>query len=402
MNIKSGLLYWPTTFPHNHLEYNPLKENIECDYVIVGSGVTGAQSAYFLSESGASVVVVDKRKIAYGSTIANTGLIQYTNDKPLFSCIDSFGRENGLRFYQLCLEAVKGIEQISKNLEIDANFMKRKSLYFASDQAGKEMLEAEYKALVEYGFPVEKFSKEDIQKKYHFEKELALLTSSDAEINPFKYVHGILEYVRKREVKVFTETEVKSLIGTKNGVELLTDRHFSIKAKKIIFAGGYESLELKHDKNAVLSSTYAIVTEPILKDEAWFKNSLIWETARPYLYLRTTVDKRIIVGGLDEFTIIPEQRDAMLHHKKDQLLKSLIELFPEYKDMKIEYYWTGLFGSTHSGLPMIREYQEYPNCYFLMGFGGSGMIYSYIFSKIICDLVMTGFNPDAHIFMNTI
>ncbi|PNB67471.1 FAD-binding oxidoreductase, partial [Pseudomonas sp. FW305-BF6] len=79
---------------------------------IVGSGVSGAQSAYFLSKSGASVVVVDKRKIAHGSTIANTGLVQYTNDKPLFACIDSFGKVNAVRFYQLCLEAVKGIEQI--------------------------------------------------------------------------------------------------------------------------------------------------------------------------------------------------------------------------------------------------------------------------------------------------
>lgn len=399
MNVKSGLLYWPTTFPHNHLEYGRLEENIECDYVIVGSGVSGAQSAYFLSKSGASVVVVDKRKIAHGSTIANTGLIQYTNDKPLFACINSFGKENAVRFYQLCLEAVKGVEQISKSLEIDSNFLKRKSLYFASDQAGKKMLEAEYKALVEYGFPVEKFSKEDIKKKYHFEKEFALYTSNDAEVNPFKYVHGILQHVTKGDVKVFSETEVKSLIGTDNGVELFTDRHFSIKAKKVIFAGGYESLELKNDKNAILSSTYAIVTESFSKNEAWYENSLIWETKRPYLYLRTTIDGRVIVGGLDEFTVIPEQRDAMLHHKKDQLLKSLIELFPIYKDIKIEYYWTGLFASTHTGLPMIREYPEYPNCYFLMGFGGSGMVYSYIFAKIVSDLVMTGFNPDAHIFM---
>ncbi|MEH6938547.1 FAD-dependent oxidoreductase [Bacillus sp. JJ664] len=400
MNIKSGLLYWPTTFPHSHAEYRPLEENIECDYVIVGSGVSGAQSAYFLSKTGASVVLVDKRKIAHGSTIVNTGLIQYINDKPLTACIDSFGKEVGVRFYRLCLEAVKGIEEITKNLEIDANFIRRKSLYFASDQTGKEMIESEYKVLVENGFPVEKFSKEDIKNKYQIEKESALFTSNDAELSPFKYVHGILQYVIKRDVRVFSETEVKSLIGTKNGVELFTDRHVTIKAKKVIFAGGYESLELKKDKNAVLSSTYAIVTEACLKNEAWHENSLIWETARPYLYFRTTTDGRIIVGGKDEYTINPEQRDAMLHHKKDQLLKSLIELYPKYKDVKIEYYWTGLFGSTHTGLPMIREYPEYPNCYFLMGFGGSGMIYSYILAKIIYDLITSGYNPDAHIFMN--
>ena len=45
-------------------------------------------------------------------------------------------------------------------------------------------------------------------------------------------------------------------------------------------------------------------------------NTLIWETARPYIYMRTTVDNRIIIGGLDEDTNIAQERDSKLIHKK--------------------------------------------------------------------------------------
>lgn len=403
MNIKSGLFYWPTTYSaseSNHVEFGPLEENIECDYVIVGSGESGAQSAYFLSETGARIVVVDKRKIAHGSTFANTGLLQYTSDKPLHTCIHSFGKEKAIRFYQLCIDAVNGIEQIASLLDINPNFIKRKSLYYASDQDGVELLKAEYQALKENGFPVEALSKAEIKKRFGFEKEYALYTGNDAEVNPYKLVNGILQLVYKKNVKIYGETDVKSIFGTNSGVQLVTHNHFTIKAKKVIFAGGYESLEVKNEKNAFLSSTYAIATEPCLDNDGWFENSLIWETARPYLFMRTTIDRRIIVGGLDEYTTNTVQRDSMLIHKKEQLLEKLIDLFPRYKGVKAEYYWTGVFGETHSGLPMIRQYQEFPNCFFLMGYGGSGTIYSYILANILKDLVTIGFHPDAHLFMN--
>ncbi|PEL10543.1 FAD-dependent oxidoreductase [Bacillus sp. AFS017336] len=399
----SGVLYWPTTYINSHPELDNIKsldEDLECDFVIVGSGESGGLSAYFLSQTGAKVVLLDKRKIAHGSTSANTGLLQYTNDKSLNSFINSYGREKAVRHYQLCVEAIKGIEKMSKEIEIDPDFIKRKSLYYASDLDGKENIELEYKMLTENGFNVELFTKAQIKEKFNFTKELALFTGDDAEVNPYKCAHGLLLYAMKRGLKAYADTEVTRIIGSKEGVQLFTNTKHTIRAKKVIFAGGYESLEVKSEKNAVLTSTFAIATQPLLENSnAWYEDCLIWETARPYLYLRTTVDGRIIVGGLDEPTIIPEKRESMLFHKKEQLIKNLVELFPQHKDAKAEFYWTGAFGGTHSGLPMIREYNEYPNCLFLMAYGGNGTVYSYVLAKILKDLVTVGSHPDAHLYM---
>lgn len=406
MKLTSGVLFWPTTYSPSQKEiekYIPLYEDIVCDFAIVGSGDSGSLCAYLLSELGAKVVLLEKRKIANGSTSANTGLLQFMNDKPLHSFIYSFGKEKAVRHYQLCFEAINGLEKISNKLDINSDFIKRSSLYYASDLEGKDLLEKEYEVLSENGFKAELFNKTKIKQKFNFNKELALYSRNDAEFNPYKFANGLIQYANNHNVKVFTETKVTRIIGTNDGVQLFTYNKHSVKAKKVIFAGGYESMEVRKEKNAILSSTFAIATQPILDhNNAWFEKCLIWETARPYLYIRSTVDGRIIIGGLDEPTVLQEKRESMLHHKKLKLLERLVELFPQFKEANAEYYWTGAFGGTHTGLPMIRQYKAYPNCYFLMGYGGNGTIYSYILANIFKDFVSGVSNPDAPLYLDNL
>ncbi len=60
--VKNGLLY---TYPS-------LRENITCDILVVGSGITGALMAHPFTERGYQTVVIDKREIANGSSSATT------------------------------------------------------------------------------------------------------------------------------------------------------------------------------------------------------------------------------------------------------------------------------------------------------------------------------------------
>lgn len=99
MDLKAGKVLWKDTFEAR--KYPMLEEELSCDVCIVGSGSSGAYFSYFLAETGLNVVLIDKRDINEGSTVAYTGLLQFSNDKTFTSLIHSFGEEAGTPFGHL-------------------------------------------------------------------------------------------------------------------------------------------------------------------------------------------------------------------------------------------------------------------------------------------------------------
>ncbi|MDF2000778.1 hypothetical protein [Peribacillus frigoritolerans] len=71
-------MYWKDTFEAR--KYQMLEEDLSCDVCIEGSGSSGAHCAYFLTETGQIFFLIDKRDISEGITVANTGLLQFSND----------------------------------------------------------------------------------------------------------------------------------------------------------------------------------------------------------------------------------------------------------------------------------------------------------------------------------
>jgi glycine/D-amino acid oxidase-like deaminating enzyme len=397
MDLQSGKFYWLTTFP-DAPSYPALEEDIDCDVLIIGGGSSGAQCAYYLSDHDLDVVVVDKRKIGHGSTCANTALIQYMGDKTFVELVNTFGENLSVRHMKLCEEAINEIENVSASLDIDPEFVRRDSLYYASYAEDVPKLEQEYQLLKKHGCNVEFLTEEHIDRHYPFQKRAALYSLNDGELNPYKFTFGLLEKARSKGVRIYEETEITGKILRKDQSTFFTKNRHSIHARYTIIAAGYETLEFKRDKNAVLTSSYAVVTNPVADFTDWYKRTLIWETARPYIYMRTTADNRIIIGGLDDTIMYPEDRDSKILHKKNKLIEKFNELFPDIK-VQPEFYLGGFYGGTHDGLPMIGMYDQFPNCYFLFAYGDNGTVYSMALAKIIRDLITKGSHPDADIYL---
>src|SRR5207237_515935 len=109
-----------------------------------------------------------------------------------------------------------------------------------------------------------------------------------------------------------------------------------IAAKKAVVAAGYESGAYLRDAPVRLKSTYAIATQPI---NDWpHRDLLIWETARPYIYLRSTPDGRIMLGGEDEDFRDPRRRDRLIGRKMQRLERKLEALFPRL-ETRTDYSW---------------------------------------------------------------
>ncbi|MGJ3192959.1 hypothetical protein [Peribacillus frigoritolerans] len=78
MDLKAGKVFWKDTFEAR--KYHMLEEDLSCDDCIEGSGSSGGNCAYFLTETGLIFFLIDKQDISEGSTVANTGLLQFSND----------------------------------------------------------------------------------------------------------------------------------------------------------------------------------------------------------------------------------------------------------------------------------------------------------------------------------
>ena len=109
--------------------------------------------------------------------------------------------------------------------------------------------------------------------------------------------------------------------------------------------------------------------------------------------MRTTADNRIIIGGLDDSTTYPEDRDSKLKHKTELLIEECNRRFPSIH-AEADFANAAFYGGTVDGLPIIGLYEEYPNCYFLFAFGDNGTVYSQLLAKLIVQDIIHGKNDD--------
>lgn len=396
MDLKSGLPFWliKNGLPKDYLT---LEQNIETEVLIIGSGITGALCAHFLSEAGVKCVVVDKRMSSTGSTTASTAQLQYEIDTFLFDLIEKVGEKNAVMAYKKCLESIYSLEKIIKKLKIEGDFNWRSSLYLASDAAGLNDLKREYVTRKKYNLPVSLLTHKQLKSRFNIDKKGALYNNCSAQIDTFKLCTEILNYHKKNsDLLVYSHTDIVKIENKKDFILAHTKKKNTIKARKIVAAPGFESEKFLNEKVMQLNSTYVIVSKPLKPADFWKEKCLIWETARPYIYIRTTEDNRIMVGGFDEPFQDPERRDKLMKEKNKAILKRFKKFFPE-SEIEIDFYWCGTFGETKDGLPFIGEHKAHPNMYFALGYGGNGITFSVIAAEIIKDLYL-GNPTDSELF----
>ncbi len=181
------------------------------------------------------------------------------------------------------------------------------------------------------------------------------------------------------------------------GVVLHTASGFRINGQRVVFATGYESQQYLKQNVGALKSTFALVSEPCDSFEGWPDRSLIWESARPYFYLRTTSDERAIIGGEYVPYAMAHKSEQLIARKTQKLQRRLADMFQRL-DLEVSYTWAGTFGETKDGLAYIGQTPEFPYGYFALGYGGNGITFSVIAAKIITDLHLGRPNSGANIF----
>ncbi|NOT76070.1 MAG: FAD-binding oxidoreductase [Cyclobacteriaceae bacterium] len=397
MDLRSSYPFW---LLNNGIiaTYPSLSKNSRTQVAILGAGITGALVAWHLCKKGFDVIIVDKRHVGMGSTAASTALLQYEIDTPLHKLAEIVGERNAARSYKLCINSIYEIEKICKELKTDVGFSLKESFQYASTKKDSRDLEKEFAIRKKHGIDLKWLTEKDIKTKFGFYAPAGLLSSEGAQIDAYRFTHAILAHIAATgRLQVFDATEVLDIKHHRNTVTLSTSLGTTITANHLVIASGYESQKYLPKKVEEFHSTYAIVSEPFSENKFWYHNSLIWETATPYLYLRTTDDNRILIGGKDDEFSSAFKRDSALPGKAKALEKSFNKLFPNIP-FKTDFQWAGTFAITKDGLPFIGSVRQRPATSFALGFGGNGITFSVIAAQMIRDKLMGKVNKDELIF----
>ena len=396
MNLTSSHPFWSVTngLPVN---YPSLQRNVTCDVVVIGGGITGALVAFHLAEAGMKTLLLDKRDIGTGSTSASTALLQYEIDVPLRKLIKKIGPADASRSYQLCLDAIGTLERLAKRLRIDCGFERKPSLFLARYQREIPDLQEEFQLRRNMGIELEFYDASAIRKRFPFSRAAALFSKDGGQVDPHRLTHGLLSAGTRHGLEVYDRTQMARLEHTRRGVRIVTRNGCRVTARCAVIAAGFESKELLKGEAGILKSTYALISEPLPKIPGWYKQCLIWESGMPYLYLRTTSEGRLIVGGEDEPFVGAKRRDVLISQKTRILEEKFGRLFPDVP-LEVAYAWAGTFGETKDGLAYIGVHPRFPHAYFALGYGGNGITFSLIAAEIIRDNCLGRKNPDARLF----
>jgi len=397
MDLTSGVPFWiirdglPAVYPK-------LKHDRRCDVAVIGGGITGALVAHRFAQEGIHVVLVERREIGHGSTAATTALIQYEIDSSLCELTDRVGEADAVRSYQLCHEAVRGIERLATEGEGGCGHRRTKSLYLASRPRDREILKQECDARKRMGIEVDFLDGKDLAQQFSFRRPAALLSQLAGEVDAYRLTHKLLGEAIKGGLEVYDRTVVSGIEASNHGVELTTGDGCRIQARKVVFATGYETPEYLDQRIVKLTSTFALATAPVDGFDGWGEDQcLIWETARPYFYARTTRDGRIIMGGADRPYATAHRQDKLLSRQTSRLRSQFTRLFPRIP-IDVDWSWGGTFGETKDGLPYIGTVPQFPHGYFALGYGGNGITFSLIAADLLLDLFLERRNPDLKIF----
>jgi glycine/D-amino acid oxidase-like deaminating enzyme len=397
LDLRTGRSVWSLDSAH-YARHPRLKKSIRTEVLVIGGGISGSLIAHRLVSLGMEVTVIDRRDAGKGSTMASTAMLSYEADVNLLELIRKRGERPAVRAYQLGIEAIRAIEATVKTLDDSCNFRRRRSLYLASSAEDVAMLRREFRTRKRHGFDVSFLDKREISRTFGLTAPCAILNEQAAEVDPVKLTAALIRSAAASSgLRIFAHTIAKSYEHRRGGAIVTTESGFKIEARHVIFATGYETQQILRQKAVQLVSSFAIASQPNVKFPAGQERPVIWESARPYLYVRTTDDFRIIAGGEDVDFVDEARRDRLLPEKTKILKAKVRKMFPGIS-WSLAAAWTGTFGQSQDGLPYIGPHKDYPGAQFALGYGGNGITFSSIARGMIPDLIRGKPNRDASIF----
>ena len=348
--------------------------NLKTDILIIGGGITGLSTAYFLKDTNKKITLIDKSHLASGITSKTTAKISYLEQDIYRKLKTIYGNTVSKLYYDSRKEAILLLTTIIKDNHIDCDLEKVSSILFTNDDNYINKLNQEKKLITSYG---------EHPKEYHdnFIKH-GFIVDNTYVFNPIKYLNSITKII-KSKVSIYENTIATSIKEADNQYIVITDKG-KIIANTIIIACHYPFFIVP---NFFPLKTY-IEREYVCASEVDNHKKITAINIDKKLYSIRYYGNYLIYVGFDH-----RLTNKIDYSKNYDEVKNN---FNKYFHKKPEYMWINQDIVSNDHLPFIGKIKD--NFYISSAYGAWGMTNGTLGGKIIADLINNKENKYIKLF----
>ena len=369
---------------------NPLEKEKETEICIIGGGLFGLTTAYYLTQQGKKVIVLEKGEIGEKVSGNTTGKI--TSQHGLFyeHLISDYGKEYAKKYLEANEEAIENIKEIVKKEQIECEFNTQNAYAYTTQEDEVIEIQKEVEAVKELGKEAEFVTQTELP----FKIKGAIKFKNQAQFHVRKYMIGLCKAILKQN-EIYAYTTVTDVVKEGNEYNIYTDRG-NVKAKYVVIATHYPIINMPgfYFTKMYQSTSYLIAIETDKK----LPQGMYISAKEPIYSFRTATynGKQILLIGGSEHKTGKAIED---NSNYEELEKKAKELYP---DCKILFKWNTRDCISLDKIPYIGEYSNImKNMYVGTGFKKWGMTLSNIAGKIVSDKIMGKENKYETIFNST-
>jgi glycine/D-amino acid oxidase-like deaminating enzyme len=370
---------------------DPIPLPATADAVVVGAGILGLASAYWLARGGIRPLLLDQEGIGAGATGRNGGFIPVGLAEDHDALADRLGRDAARQLLALTLENRRLMEAVIDEEELACDFRPAGHLHLflsQQEQAGGGRLA---RMLTDDGSPVDTLTRSQAQELVgtrlgprivggQFFRDIALVHSG-------KLVQGLARAAARRGATL-ARAAVLSIGGQAGLAEVRTDRG-TVSTPRLIVANNAWMSRLVPDLGRLITPVrgQAVAFAPI---PPTFRSGMTARVTPTEEYWQQTLDGSIILGGCR--TVRPDHDEGILDCRPTAEVQAALEqvlppLFPQLGQLRVTHRWAGPMGFTADRLPVLTCIPE-RSAWAAGGFSGHGMSLTMVLGAQLASLAL--------------
>lgn len=401
MTVNGGVSFW-----HSALGYPerrpPLPHSLKVDVCIVGAGLTGLWTAYYLKRSvpAMNIAILEKDYAGFGASGRNGGWLSGSVAGSPARYAKSRGVDAVRALQRVMNDSVDEVISVAAREGIDADIVKGGVLRVARTAPQLERLHESVEEARAFGEEQELLSRAQTVERITIDGALgSAFSPHGARIQPAKLVRGLAQVVADLGVAIYESTPVTEITPHRANTPL-----GAVNAESVVRATeGFTSNLRGLRRRWLPMNSSMIVTEPL--DDAtwerigWTGYETFGDGAHMYMYAQRTADNRIAIGGRGVPYRIGSRvyQDGRTHERTISELRHILEqLFPVVKGARVDHAWSGVLGVSRDWCASVGL-DKATGLAWAGGYVGHGVTTTNLAGRTLRDLIVGDETPLVHL-----